>query len=174
MLDLKSELNKIDISNYIPIDKKKPCNTKGTYTIKTCPFCHSKSGNHFWVWKHRYGSYSGCCKGGTLWDFYMEYEGMSQSDARKKCIEVLNLSSIGTDFSPKYLKMNKKLDLIYIEMMQETVKNMVEKLEKLLKIHINLDINDSIYMELLLNLEQKRSLNDRYNYVLYLQEVYLI
>jgi len=60
---------------------------KSTF-VEECPVC--KGHEHFSIYTNEnyYNSFSGCCKGGSIIDFMMEVEHLSQKDAIRKTLEL--------------------------------------------------------------------------------------
>jgi replicative DNA helicase len=56
--------------------------------VEECPIC--KGHNHFSIYKDKnfYNSFANCCKGGSVIDFMIEVEHLSQKDAIRKTLEL--------------------------------------------------------------------------------------
>jgi len=57
---------------------------QNAYRINPCPICGHK--DHFTVYpdSNSYTSFSGCCQGGSIIDYMIEVEGLSQNEAISK------------------------------------------------------------------------------------------
>ena len=102
-MDEISEIKqRINLMSYIQsvYDLGKPTKTSGGYLFKNCPMCHSsssKSGDagHFFVndSTNSYSSFSGCCSGGSIIDFIMEYYNLDTKEAIEKAKEIAGIRS---------------------------------------------------------------------------------
>lgn len=56
----------------------------GKYMLDICPICNHKQ--HFVIYTktNSYCSFSKCCKGGTIFDWFIEFHNLNRSDAVKK------------------------------------------------------------------------------------------
>jgi len=94
--EIKSYFNLLDkFQNAKPIGN-------GVYRVNPCPLCGSKSkdSGHFTIYAPgagqskenwwTYSSFNGCCKGGSIIDYYKEFRGMTQEEATKKVIDEYN------------------------------------------------------------------------------------
>lgn len=81
-----------------------PGNKQGIFT-NPCPFCGHN--DHFVIneTKNYYISHSKCCKGGTVVDWFVEYEKLSVTDAIRKA---LNDSGLGLVNKNKINKINQE------------------------------------------------------------------
>lgn len=69
--------------------------------LNPCPICGHKDHLHVYLKTNSYYSFSGCCKGGSLVDWMMEYEGLSLSEAMKR---------VHGDSPPPDMRRKKELD----------------------------------------------------------------
>ena len=84
-------------------DLGKQSQTSGGYLFKNCPMCNSNSSKpsdpgHFFVndSTNSYSSFSGCCKGGSIIDFIMEYYNLDTKEAIIKAKEIAGIRSNNT------------------------------------------------------------------------------
>lgn len=93
---------RINLLSYIQsvYDLGKQTKSSGGYLFKNCPMCNSnssKSGDagHFFVNEstNSYSSFSGCCKGGSIIDFIMEYYNLDTKEAIQKAKEIAGIRS---------------------------------------------------------------------------------
>lgn len=93
---------RINLLQYIQsvYDLGKQTKSSGGYLFKNCPMCNSsssKSGDagHFFVndSTNSYSSFSGCCKGGSIIDFIMEYYNLDTKEAIIKAKEIAGIRS---------------------------------------------------------------------------------
>jgi len=87
----------------------KQTKSSGGYLFKNCPMCNSSSSKkgdagHFFVndSTNSYSSFSGCCKGGSIIDFVMEYYNLDKKEAIEKCKDIAGIRS--GDFKEMYNK----------------------------------------------------------------------
>lgn len=66
------------------------------YRLNPCPVCGSK--DHFTIYadSNSYSSFNGCCKGGTIIDYFIEIEHLSKEEAIKKLYQIT-----GTEYKIK-------------------------------------------------------------------------
>ena len=92
MDELEEVKSKIDLLEYVKsnYDLGKETKSSGGYLFKNCPMCNStssKSGDagHFYINPNTnsYSSFSGCCKGGSIIDFLMEFYNLEAIDKAK-------------------------------------------------------------------------------------------
>ena len=83
-------INSIDLLSYIENQGHKAKRIGKNYIITPCPSCKSpeykKDKGHFVVYPdtNSYSSFTDCCKGGTIFDYLEEIEGLSKSKAISK------------------------------------------------------------------------------------------
>jgi len=153
-------LKTINLKDYIKLGKYR---ISGNYCILyNCPICQGH--DHFWVNKNKYGSHSKCCTGGSLWDWYIEYEKLSKSDARQKIVNLMG----GISVQEKYLG-PQNYDK-FENVMHEEVKQMISKLEKYCKIMIKNGYVNSKYERMLMYLEKQKTLLKKYYFVMQLKD----
>lgn len=86
----KEEINLLDyILNTTGSEKTKNFNLKGKSSVwlKPCPICGqgNKTEHFYYVYDtNSYGSWSGCCNGGSIVDYLIEAENLSEREAIKK------------------------------------------------------------------------------------------
>lgn len=91
---------KIDLLQYIEQATATQAKRQSNYyVVNPCPFCGRK--DHFVIRPDQqyYQTFAGCGRSGTIIDFLMEYEGLSQHEAIKKTLELadMDLLSKGDD-----------------------------------------------------------------------------
>lgn len=99
---------KIRLLDIIPGSKTKNGNV---YFVEPCPICSHKG--HFIINadKNLYCSHSGCCKGGSVIDWFIEYELLSPGEAVKKTLSMAGLENDLLDKTQlKKIKEAKKID----------------------------------------------------------------
>lgn len=80
-----SELeNKINLHSLIAEKHATQKIGNGTYRVNPCPVCNGR--DHFTVYPstNSYSSYSDCCKGGSIYKYLIEVEGMEEDQAHNK------------------------------------------------------------------------------------------
>lgn len=104
MDEIEEVKNKIDLLGYIrnTYDLGKETKSSGGYLFKNCPMCNStssKSGDagHFYINPNTnsYSSFSGCCKGGSIIDFLMEFYKVDKKEAIDKAKDVAGIRRSG-------------------------------------------------------------------------------
>lgn len=104
MDELEEVKNKIDLLEYIKstYDLGKETKSSGGYLFKNCPMCNStssKSGDagHFYINPNTnsYSSFSGCCKGGSIIDFLMEFYNLDKKEAIDKAKDIAGIRRSG-------------------------------------------------------------------------------
>jgi len=57
---------------------------RDTFRLDPCPVCESYG--HFTIYRstNSYSTFNGCCRNGSIIDFFMEVENLSQKEAIKK------------------------------------------------------------------------------------------
>lgn len=102
---------RINLLSYIQsvYDLGKQTKSSGGYLFKNCPMCNSnssKSGDagHFFVndSTNSYSSFSGCCKGGSIIDFIMEYYNLDTKEAISKAKEIAGIKDRSGDEKNMY------------------------------------------------------------------------
>ena len=101
MTDLNELKNKQSLVEYIRQTQIGKLERVGSneYRLNPCPICGGH--DHFTVYadSNSYSSFNGCCKGGTIIDFFIEVEKLDKTEAIKKLYQLT-----GTE----YTKMNKE------------------------------------------------------------------
>ena len=101
MTDLSELKNKQSLVEYIRQTQIGKLERVGSneYRLNPCPICGGH--DHFTVYadSNSYSSFNGCCKGGTIIDFFIEVEKLDKTEAIKKLYQLT-----GTE----YTKMNKE------------------------------------------------------------------
>lgn len=79
-----------------------------SYFINPCPICSHK--DHFSIDAERnlFNSFSGCCEGGSIVDFIMQFENLSKVDAIEKVIEISGLNDNEVLTNKNYKKISDK------------------------------------------------------------------
>lgn len=104
MDEIEEVKNKIDLLGYIrnTYDLGKETKSSGGYLFKNCPMCNStssKSGDagHFYINPNTnsYSSFSGCCKGGSIIDFLMEFYNLDKKEAIDKAKDIAGIRRSG-------------------------------------------------------------------------------
>lgn len=104
MDEIEEVKNKIDLLGYIrnTYDLGKETKSSGGYLFKNCPMCNStssKSGDagHFYINPNTnsYSSFSGCCKGGSIIDFLMEFYKVDKKEAIDKAKDIAGIRRSG-------------------------------------------------------------------------------
>ena len=97
--EIKQRINLLQFIQNI-YDLGKSTKTNGGYLFKNCPICNSTSSKngdagHFFVNDNTnsYSSFSGCCKGGSIIDFLMEYNNLDKKEAILKAKEIAGIRS---------------------------------------------------------------------------------
>ncbi|SDH43261.1 DnaB-like helicase C-terminal domain-containing protein [Desulfosporosinus hippei] len=87
---------------------------KSTF-IEDCPVC--KGHNHFSIYtdKNFYNSFASCCKGGSVVDFMIEVEHLSQKDAIRKTLELAGYGETIREVRGKCSKENHAKDIIALD-----------------------------------------------------------
>lgn len=102
MDEIQEIKQRISLLSYIQsvYDLGKQTRTNGGYLFKNCPICNSTSSKngdagHFFVNDNTnsYSSFSGCCKGGSIIDFLMEYNNLDKKEAILKAKEIAGIRS---------------------------------------------------------------------------------
>lgn len=92
MADLNELKAKINILDYIKQNNIGKIEKVGNheYRLNPCPVCGGK--DHFTIYEdsNSYSSFSDCCKGGTIIDYFINVERMSKEDSIKKLYELTN------------------------------------------------------------------------------------
>lgn len=103
-----------------------PCPKCGSTNHKSTDKGHFRISNKDGI--EIYNSFSGCCKGGSIIDYFINVEGLTQADAIKKLKE---LGGINTTYKPRKLRENceKKIKLAETKTIEQT-KESREQLEK--------------------------------------------
>lgn len=121
MEDLKELKQKVSLLDYIKQSTVGKIERVGNneYRLNPCPVCRSK--DHFTIYadSNSYSSFNGCCKGGTIIDYFIEVEHLSTEDAIKKLYQIT-----GTEYK---IKKRQDTDKIVtkreVEKVQEKEKN---------------------------------------------------
>lgn len=101
---LEEVKSKINLLEYIrnTYDLGKETKASGGYLFKNCPMCNStssKSGDagHFYINPNTnsYSSFSGCCKGGSIIDFIMEFYKVDKKEAIEKVKDIAGIRRSG-------------------------------------------------------------------------------
>lgn len=104
MDELEEVKSKINLLEYIrnTYDLGKETKASGGYLFKNCPMCNStssKSGDagHFYINPNTnsYSSFSGCCKGGSIIDFIMEFYKVDKKEAIEKVKDIAGIRRSG-------------------------------------------------------------------------------
>lgn len=104
MDELEEVKSKIDLLEYVRsnYDLGKETKSSGGYLFKNCPMCNStssKSGDagHFYINPNTnsYSSFSGCCKGGSIIDFLMEFYNLDKKEAIDKAKDIAGIRRSG-------------------------------------------------------------------------------
>lgn len=104
MDELEEVKSKIDLLEYVRsnYDLGKETKSSGGYLFKNCPMCNStssKSGDagHFYINPNTnsYSSFSGCCKGGSIIDFLMEFYNLGKKEAIDKAKDIAGIRRSG-------------------------------------------------------------------------------
>lgn len=90
MVDLNELKNKVDLLGYIKDTTLGKIERVGSneYRINPCPICNGK--DHFTIYEdsNSYSSFNGCCKGGSIVDYFMEVEKLTQGESIKKLYQI--------------------------------------------------------------------------------------
>ena len=104
MDELEEVKSKINLLEYIrnTYNLGKETKASGGYLFKNCPMCNStssKSGDagHFYINPNTnsYSSFSGCCKGGSIIDFIMEFYKVDKKEAIEKVKDIAGIRRSG-------------------------------------------------------------------------------
>lgn len=104
MDELEEVKSKIHLLEYVKsnYDLGKETKSSGGYLFKNCPMCNStsnKSGDagHFYINPNTnsYSSFSGCCKGGSIIDFLMEFYNLDKKEAIDKAKDIAGIKRSG-------------------------------------------------------------------------------
>lgn len=100
MDELDEVKQRINLLSYIQntYDLGKGTKTSGGYLFKNCPMCNSsssKSGDagHFFIndSTNSYSSFSGCCKGGSIIDYLMEFNNIDVKEAINRAKQIAGI-----------------------------------------------------------------------------------
>ena len=98
MEDLNELKQKVSLLDYIKQSAIGKIERVGSneYRLNPCPVCGSK--DHFTIYadSNSYSSFNGCCKGGTIIDYFIEIEHLSTEEAIKKLYQIT-----GTEYKTK-------------------------------------------------------------------------
>lgn len=98
MTDLNELKNKQSLVEYIRQTQIGKLERVGSneYRLNPCPICGGH--DHFTVYadSNSYSSFNGCCKGGTIIDFFIEVEKLDKTEAIKKLYQLT-----GTEYTKK-------------------------------------------------------------------------
>ena len=98
MEDLNELKQKVSLLDYIKQSAIGKIERVGNneYRLNPCPVCGSK--DHFTIYadSNSYSSFNGCCKGGTIIDYFIEIEHLSTEEAIKKLYQIT-----GTEYKTK-------------------------------------------------------------------------
>lgn len=98
MEDLNELKQKVSLLDYIKQSATGKIGRVGNneYRLNPCPVCGSK--DHFTIYadSNSYSSFNGCCKGGTIIDYFIEIEHLSTEEAIKKLYQIT-----GTEYKTK-------------------------------------------------------------------------
>lgn len=98
MEDLSELKRKVSLLDYIKQGAIGKIERVGVneYRLNPCPVCGSK--DHFTIYadSNSYSSFNGCCKGGTIIDYFIEIEHLSTENAIKKLYQIT-----GTEYKTK-------------------------------------------------------------------------
>lgn len=98
MEDLNELKQKVSLLDYIKQSATGKIERVGNneYRLNPCPVCGSK--DHFTIYadSNSYSSFNGCCKGGTIIDYFIEIEHLSTEEAIKKLYQIT-----GTEYKTK-------------------------------------------------------------------------
>lgn len=104
MDELEEVKSKIDLLEYVKsnYDLGKETKSSGGYLFKNCPMCNSTSSKsedagHFYINPNTnsYSSFSGCCKGGSIIDFLMEFYKVDKKEAIDKAKDIAGIRRSG-------------------------------------------------------------------------------
>lgn len=97
----------IKLKNIIPGEKH-------GFFINPCPFCGHN--DHFVIneKENYYISYSNCCKGGTIVDWFMEKEQLTIGQAIKKCLSYIKVEANNYLHVPRYKDKKDKKEIMLI------------------------------------------------------------
>lgn len=135
MDEIEEVKNKIDLLGYIrnTYDLGKETKSSGGYLFKNCPMCNStssKSGDagHFYINPNTnsYSSFSGCCKGGSIIDFLMEFYKVDKKEAIDKAKDIAGIRRSGGN---NQMNNNKKPNTNSQSNKQEEARKEAEKKE---------------------------------------------
>ncbi len=135
MDELEEVKSKIDLLEYVKsnYDLGKETKSSGGYLFKNCPMCNStssKSGDagHFYINPNTnsYSSFSGCCKGGSIIDFLMEFYNLDKKEAIDKAKDIAGIIKSGGN---KQMNNNTKPSTNSQSNKQEEAKKEAEKKE---------------------------------------------
>ena len=100
MDELEEVKRRINLLDYIKgtYDLGKESKSSGGYLFKNCPICNStssKSGDagHFFINPNTnsYSSFSGCCRGGSIIDYLMEFSNFDKKEAIDKAKDIAGI-----------------------------------------------------------------------------------
>ncbi|MFT8322687.1 MAG: DnaB-like helicase C-terminal domain-containing protein [Bacillus sp. (in: firmicutes)] len=99
---------------------------KNQYRVNPCPVCGRF--DHFTVYAdtNSYHSFSGCCKGGSVFEYLMEVEGLSQDDAFKEYQKLLGVENEKTPSHTPAVKEDND-DMDYTEWIGSLYQKTTEK-----------------------------------------------
>ena len=87
-MELEKAKKEVDLLEYIKQAGHQVEKKGNVYRVEPCPICGHKE--HFTIYPadNSYSSFSGCCSGGSIIDFFMEVEGMDRAQAISKLKEL--------------------------------------------------------------------------------------
>ena len=98
MEDLNELKQKVSLLDYIKQSAIGTIERVGSneYRLNPCPVCGSKDHFTIYAYSNSYSSFNGCCKGGTIVDYFLEIEHLSIEEAIKKLYQIT-----GTEYKIK-------------------------------------------------------------------------
>lgn len=102
MDELDEVKQRINLMQYIQstYDLGKATKSSGGYLFKNCPICNSSSSKggdagHFFIndTTNSYSSFSGCCKGGSIIDYLMEFYNIDVKEAITRAKEIAGIET---------------------------------------------------------------------------------
>ena len=99
-MDMENLKQSVKLLDYIGSNGVKKAGTN-IYRVDPCPICGHK--DHFTIYSdsNSYSSFNGCCQGGSIIDYMMEVEGMSQAQAIEKTKELAGVDKPRQQEKPK-------------------------------------------------------------------------
>lgn len=134
---------------------------KETYRVNPCPVCNSH--DHFTVYPktNSFSSYSDCCKGGSVYQYLLNVEGLDEETAYKKLCELAEVTPVqkkiekkANGIDPMAIKKNNLSEFI----IQLYTNQAVEDKRYFVERSLSLDVMDKFYISVYQDIDGKRAM----------------